>query len=166
MTNRPAPRHVVKVSANIEADPALVYSIIADYRDGHPHILPKAFSDLVVERGGTGAGTVIRFNVRVLGQTRAYRAAVTEPMPGRVLVERNVSGPPSVTTFTVDPGPGGQGATVTIATELATRSGLLGVVERALSMRVLRPLYEGELVLLAAFARARQRPSSGSVATE
>jgi hypothetical protein len=92
-----------EASATINAPAALVYSIIADYRDGHPHILPKPyFLGLEVERGGFGAGTVIRFRVRVMGKTQAFRAAVTEPEPGRVLVESDLDGGPQ-TTFTVEP---------------------------------------------------------------
>ncbi len=67
-----------------------VYAIIADYRNGHPHILPKQFRNLTVEQGGVGAGTIIRFEVRVFGQTQHFRAVVSEPEPGRVLVEENL----------------------------------------------------------------------------
>ena len=90
-------------SVRVHAAPQRIDGIIADYHHGHPRILPKQFRRLTVEKGGTGAGTVIRFEVRVLGQTQTFRAVVTEPEPGRVLVERNVEPNDSVTTFTVDP---------------------------------------------------------------
>ena len=80
----------VSVSARIPAPSGRIYGIIADYRNGHPHILPPAFSNLEVEQGGVGAGTIIRFNVRALGRTQLFRSVVTEPEPGRVLVETNV----------------------------------------------------------------------------
>ena len=57
--------HRITASARIDAAPKRVYNVIADYCNGHPRILPKQFSDLVVERGGFGAGTVIRFRMRV-----------------------------------------------------------------------------------------------------
>ncbi len=41
----------------IPAPAAAVYALLADYRDGHPRILPPAFSDLTVLQGGIGAGT-------------------------------------------------------------------------------------------------------------
>src|SRR5829696_5459319 len=96
-------RHTITVAAEIDASAPLAYSIIADYRDGHPHILPRPpFVSLDVDEGGIGAGTVIRFKMRMLGTTREMRAAVTEPEPGRVLVESDAAGA-VVTTFTVDP---------------------------------------------------------------
>jgi len=67
----------VKASAKVDAPSEVVYGIIADYRTGHPQILPRPYFEwLEVERGGRGEGTVIRFQMRVLGQTRVLRAAV------------------------------------------------------------------------------------------
>jgi hypothetical protein len=80
-----------------------VYAILADYRNGRPRILPERyFSNLEVERGRVGAGTVIRFQVRTLGITRSFRGEVTEPKPGRVLVE-SYPQTGEVTSFTVEP---------------------------------------------------------------
>lgn len=51
----------LSVARVIDAPPDRVYALIADYRSGHPRILPKAyFKELVVEQGGVGAGTVVR----------------------------------------------------------------------------------------------------------
>jgi len=44
----------------------------------------------VVEEGGIGAGTVIRFQMRILGRLRTFHAAITEPEPGGVLVETDL----------------------------------------------------------------------------
>jgi Polyketide cyclase / dehydrase and lipid transport len=146
---------VISASARIDAPAARVYGIIADYRNGHPHILPKAFRNLVVEKGGIGAGTVIRFDVRAFGVTRTLRAEITEPQPGRVLVEKNVEGDPSVTTFTVSPVDAGRASDVTIDTRLGAKPGLLGAIERAMSKRFLKTLYREELALLAVHAQMR-----------
>ena len=100
-TNR---KHLISASANIPAPPQRAYSILANYRDEHPRILPPQFSNLAVEKGGIGAGTVIRFNMRVFGRKRSFRAAVTEPEPGRVLVETDLDTNRAVTTFIVDSG--------------------------------------------------------------
>ena len=43
---------------------------------------PRVFHDLTVEEGGVGAGTVIRFGMRVLGVDRWIRARITEWRPG------------------------------------------------------------------------------------
>lgn len=137
---------VLAVSAVIPAPPERVYAIIADYRDGHPSILPKPpFVSLVVEEGGRGAGSVIRVTMRMLGRTQTFRAVVTEPEPGRCLIETNDTG--YVTTFSVEPGAEGGGTRVTIATDLV-RQGVAARVERWLSARLLRPVYEQELALL------------------
>ena len=141
--------YVVTASKDIDAPPERVYSIIADYHNGHPHILPKAFSNLIVEHGGVGAGTVIRFTVRAFGQTQVFRAKVSEPEPGRVLVEENLEPAPSKTTFTVATAPSGKGSRVTFVSEMVSRDGLAGAIERFLSKRFLQKAYEEELGLLA-----------------
>jgi hypothetical protein len=140
--------YLVSATARLSAPPHRVYETIANYHTEHPRILPRQFSGLTVERGGIGAGTVIRFQVKVLGKTVAYRAEVTEPEPGHTLVETNVLGSDSVTTFVVEPGAHEGESVVTIGTELAVKPGLGGVVERFLIPRVLRPMYDEELRLL------------------
>ena len=144
----------VKASARVDAPADVVYGIIADYRNGHPHILPKKYFEwLEVEQGGRGEGTVIRFQMRVLGRTRVLRAAVTEPEPGRVLVETDTGGYGPVTTFTVEPA--GSGSQVTFSTELTSAAGPLGVVERFVLRRVLRRVYARELEQLGRVAVER-----------
>ena len=110
--------HRVSASAVVKAPAEQVYGIIADYRDGHPRIIPRPpFQSLDVEEGGFGAGTVIRFQMRMLGRTQTVRAAITEPEPGRVLVE-TCQQEGIVTTFVVEPCDEGRHAHVTITTEL------------------------------------------------
>ena len=150
------PRFEVRVSARIDAPAGEIYTLIADYRNGHPRILPKQFSGLVVEAGGIGAGTAIHFQMKVLGRRETYRALVAEPEPGRVLTERYQGENAPVTSFTVDPASDGRSADVTISTELPVRSGSLGRIESFLTTRLLRPIYVRELELLAAWARDRR----------
>jgi hypothetical protein len=146
------PRHRIAAEAVIDAPAAQAYAVIADYRDGHPHILPRPpFVSLDVEGGGVGAGTVIRFQMRMLGKTRTMRAAITEPEPGRVLVESDLEGD-VVTTFTVDPVEDGRKARVTIATEMNVLGRPLGWLQRPLATRLLRPVYVRELARLEAVA--------------
>ena len=141
----------VSVSARVAAPAATVYPLIADYRDGHPRIVPpRYFRNLVVEKGGYGAGTMIRFDMTVLGSTRQAHAVVTEPAPGRALVETEMrSG--IVTTFTVDPvGPGA--CDVTISSELPRKPGLAGTIERLVTTRILPKIYRAELARIATCA--------------
>ena len=134
----------VKASARVDAPADVVYGIIADYRRGHPQILPQPYFEwLEVERGGRGEGTVLRFQMRVLGRTRVLRAAVTEPEPGRVIAETYDDG--GVTTFTVTPE--GSGSRVRIETT-AEAKGIQGLVARLLAPRLLRPLFTDELARL------------------
>jgi Polyketide cyclase / dehydrase and lipid transport len=145
-------KHVVSASASIPAPPARVYGIIADYIDEHPRILPPEFSDLVVEEGGIGAGTIVRFKIRVLSRTQNYRAVVTEPEPGRILVETYLEPDGTVTTFIVVPEESGTRSRVTFSTEMLVKSGFVGKIERFVSTRVLRPIFIRELQLLSARA--------------
>jgi hypothetical protein len=126
--------------------------LLTNYHDGHARILPRQFSDLVVEQGGTGAGTVIRFQMRVFGKNQTFRASVTEPEPGRVLVETYLDSNGMVTTFAVDPGTAPADSRVTISTELPVQSGFPGWIERKLSTLLLRPIYRKELENLARVA--------------
>jgi hypothetical protein len=145
----------VEASARVGAPDYVVYNIIADYRHGHPLILPRQYFDwLEVEQGGRGEGTVIRFQMRVLGQTRVLRAAVTEPDPGRMLVETDTSGDGPVTTFVVEP-EGSAGSHVTFRTELTSARGPLGVLERFVLKRILRRVYARELEQLSRLAVER-----------
>ena len=144
-------RHTISASAIIPARRERVYSLLANYNDGHPRILPRQFSNLVVEQGGIGAGTVIRFEMSFFGKKQPFRATVTEPEPGRVLAESYLESG-AITTFTIEPGSAPADSRVTISTELPVRAGLPGKIERALSTLMLRPIYKKELENLARVA--------------
>jgi hypothetical protein len=142
-----------QASHEIDARPDAIYNVLADYRTGHPAILPKPyFSDLIVEAGGRGAGTIIRFTMNVLGTQRTFREVVSEPQPGHVLVETDEAAGVT-TTFTVDPLDGGKRARVTITTETPASPGLRGLVERVLNPRILADIYRKELRQLDAYTK-------------
>jgi hypothetical protein len=88
----------------------------------------------------------------VFGKKQAFRAVITEPQPGRVLVETDLDANGAVTTFMVDPGGAPADSRVTISTELRVRSGFLGKIEKTLSTLLLRPMYVQELENLARLA--------------
>jgi hypothetical protein len=143
--------HTVEASAEIAAPAERVYGIVADYREGRPRITPPSFfSGIEVEQGGRGAGTVIRVGVHVAGMRSSFRAAVTEPEPGRVLVETDLEGGP-VSTFVGDPLAPAR-TRVTITTRLQRRGRPMGMIERFLTIRLLRRVYAEELRLLAEVA--------------
>jgi hypothetical protein len=134
----------------IEAPAEVVYHCIADYREHHrpDGFLPEAFSDIRIEHGGVGAGTELRWVVEVGGRPRPVNATVSEPVPGRTLLE---TGSGIETTFTVEPTIAG--ARVRLDTTFA-RGGLQGVMDRLFAARFLRPIYEEELRRLDEYARA------------
>jgi hypothetical protein len=146
-------------SAVVESPAQQVYAIIADYRDEHPHIIPRPpFVALSVEQGGVGAGTIVNFQMNSMGRAMNFHSTVAEPEPGRVLVETDtLSG--AATTFSVDPLDGGQRARVTITTEGKARDGLPGLLERFLTPMFLKRVYVQELKLLADRAALRSRAS-------
>ena len=142
------------VSKLISSPPQVVYSIIADYHNAHPKILPKPpFVSLVVEKGGVGAGTVALVQMKVMGKIQTFHTVVSEPDPGRVLVETNDTG--YITTFTFDPHNDGKNSFVTFTTEIPDDSSLIKKLEFRLSRILLVPVYERELENLAVEASKR-----------
>ena len=142
----------VEASADVHAPADRVYTIIADFRQHHSKITPpKYFGPVTIEQGGIGAGTIIRFPMTVLGRTVDCRSIITEPEPGRVLVETETN-TKTVTTFTV--GAAGNGSShVTISSHFTRIDGLLGAVERWITQRVIPGVYAEELRLLEKYAR-------------
>lgn len=137
--------------------PEHVYACLADYRTHHPQSLPPAFGPLAVLEGGIGAGTLFTVELTAGGRTRGYRMRVTEPEPGRVLVERDESSG-LVTTFTVTPSADGATAgapasMVRIETTWTGAGGIPGFFERLFAPLALRRLYRDELARLDAYAR-------------
>jgi len=146
----------VSSSGKVRARAAQVYAAIADYKEQHPHIIPpQYFGRLEVLEGGVGAGTRTRVEMRVLGSTRVFEQVVTEPEPGRVIMESNQDGS-AVTTFTVDEAAGGESAQVTIATELVSRPGVTGYLERFVVPLLLSRIYRKEIVRLSEYLSQRE----------
>jgi uncharacterized protein YndB with AHSA1/START domain len=142
----------ITASRRIDAPPEAVYAVFADYREAHPRILPpRSFVGLRVVEGGHGAGTVIDVDGRFAGRTRTIRGVVTEPQPGRLLVE-SYPAERMVTSFRVVPA--GGGAQVTISTVMPRRWGPLGWLEERMVRRFLPSVFAEELELLAAYLGA------------
>lgn len=137
----------VEESAEIPVPAKAVYAVLADYRVGHPGILPKG-NTVILESGGTGAGTVFTLKSTLLGVTKSIRMAVTEPEPGRVLMERELPDG-FVTTFTVDPLRHGAASRVTISTLGPVRGGLMGRIEARVMPALIRRMMAHEFRMLA-----------------
>lgn len=147
-----------KISVNVVE----VLEASADYREGHPSILPKEhLCDLHVESGGQGAGTVMRFNVRILGVEQTLYQRVSEPEPGRVLVEQDIDTEQEMTTaFTVTPLEQGK-TRVEIRSTINASPGLKGLIERLVLSFVNPSIYRKELKLLEVVARQRNSKEAG-----
>jgi hypothetical protein len=142
-----------EVSAVIDAPPAEVYALFADYHHAHPQVLPKPyFGDLIVEEGGMGAGTIFRTTITVMGQSTHYHMEVSEPEPGRVLVESDQK-LGVVTSFIIDPLEGGTKSRVTIATDWTPKAGVMGWIEKLTIPGVMRKLYTSELENVQAYVK-------------
>src|SRR6266852_3032875 len=153
----PMGKITVTASAVLDADAEDVYATIADYQHGHPNILPQEnLYDLQVEQGGYGAGTIIRFKAKVLGVEQSFHHRVSEPEPGRVLVEQDIDTDQKVTTtFIVTSLEEGKKSRVEIRMAMNASPGLKGLVERLVIPIANPPIYRKELKLLEAVAQQR-----------
>ena len=152
----------VESSSIIDAPPEQVYELISDYQTGHQRILPKKyFPEMTVESGGKGAGTVIRVKSKVGGQERTMVMEVSEPEPGRVIVEKDTKSD-MTTTFTITPHDDGSQSNVSIKTEWTPGGGLMGLMEKLFSPGMLRRVYNEELRQLAEVVAGKSAESGGT----
>ena len=142
----------VEVSDIIDAPADRIYAVLSDYKVGHQSILPKEhFRDFEVERGGRGEGTVIRFKMVSGGRETPMRMEVSEPAPGRVLAERDLTpGSDLVTHSTLTPAGGGK-TRLKISTEWTAPTGLAGLVQRLLYPLAMRRIYAKEMRKIAEY---------------
>jgi hypothetical protein len=135
----------VEAAQVIDAPPKELYALLADYRVGHPSIVPKQyFKSLTVEQGGTGAGTVVVSELEIWGKTYHTRQLVSEPSPGRILAETDVD-TGQYTEFVFEPVDGGQKTHLTIASEFPAKPGFAGWLEKQVQTSIIRRMYRQEL---------------------
>lgn len=124
----------------IDAPADLIYQVIADYENHHPHILPDAyFEGIEVKEGGFGAGTRILVHVLIKSSRQTLQMGVDEPQPGRVITETDLDGGMK-TKFALEP-LGDQRTAVTITTAWPQASGF-----QALFNRFFMPGYIGRML--------------------
>jgi hypothetical protein len=132
--------------------------VLADYNRHHPKVLPPSlFSDLLVEKGGIGAGTIFHVTLRILGQTQRLHMRVDEPDPGRVLCETNlVNG--AVTFFTVFPLEDPTQTVTHITSDWGMPNTLSGQLDRLFTPYLLRYIYTQELRQLERYLKTMPLP--------
>jgi hypothetical protein len=134
----------IRISAErtLRAPADVVYHCIADYREHHRPggFLPPAFKEMRIEQGGIGDGTVVTVHSVIGGRPQTFTHHVTEPEPGRVLIE---AGDGSSTRFSVVP-EGADRCRVRFDTKLEA-NGVEALVTRLIAPWLLRPIYEDEL---------------------
>jgi hypothetical protein len=145
--------NTVTAEGAVDAPPDVVYRYLSDMQNHHPHFLPPAFSDFQVVAGGIGEGTVVTFQFAAGGRRRDFRQTLTEPEPGRRMVETDANSS-SVTTFVVDPVDGGKSSKVTISTRWDGAQGIGGFFERMFAPRVMRGIYTDQIRRLDEYARS------------
>ncbi len=145
----------VETSRVIPAQAEKIYAVLTDYEVGHRAILPKPyFTDMIIEKGGQGAGTIALVHMNVMGSKRSFRLETFEPDPGRILEE--VDKENGVTTrFILDSLQEG-GCRVTIASDVQTPPGLRGFIERLLNPSITRRIYNQELSNLADYVAGEE----------
>ena len=144
----------------IQASPATVYSILTDYHKAHPAILPKQyFKEILVKKGGQGAGTEFHLTMEIFGAKRNYDMTVSEPEPGRMLVEMDpVSG--TTTYFVVDPTANPQECRMTIKSDATLSKGLAGWFEKLMYVPISKHIYKQELQILNEYVQKVTKPSA------
>lgn len=146
---------VVDASDVIDARPEEIYAILSDYRVGHAAILPKPyFQEMIVEQGGQGAGTILRLRMKVFGQESSYHQIVTEPEPGRLLVETDMN-TGQFSSFTLEPLNGGVQTRVTIHSEFPASRGIKGLMEKLMQPPITHYIFKKELRNLAEYVRSK-----------
>lgn len=122
-----------------------------------PAILPQPyFTELIVEQGGQGAGTMLRTSMNVFGQEFHYHQLVTEPEPGRVLVETDVD-TGQWSSFTLEPLNAGSQTRVTINSAFPASPGFKGLMERLFNPIITRRIFAQELSNLNEYVQKTHR---------
>jgi hypothetical protein len=145
----------VIASKVIDASPEAVYAVFSDYEVAHKAILPKPyFAEMVVLAGGQGAGTVVDVHMDVFGSKKTYHLTVTEPKPGRLLVETDYK-TGERTHFIMEPLSDGK-TKVTIDSKFNSSPGFAGVMERLITVPVTRFIFKKELENVAAYLKEQE----------
>ena len=136
-------RVVAKETVQLTASPEAVLEFLRDYRESRQRILTSNWTAYRVEQGGKGEGTIYAYHFTAGGRERDYRLHVSE-RAGRL--EEQDQGSTFVSTWSVEPSPGG--STVTIESSWEGATGIGGFFEGRFAPRGLRRIYAQVLAAL------------------
>ena len=137
-------RITTNYSAQIDASAPDVYAALADYAGARQEFLPtQHITALTVVEGGYGAGTTFEATLRIPGKSLTFRHVVSEPDPGRILVEVCATGRYRL-TFKVDPA-GMNRARVTIALDAQRAKGWIGFAQARVIPPVVGRIFRKEV---------------------
>jgi hypothetical protein len=128
----------VEAERTVDAPMERVWALLRDYRVARPRLLTEHFSDYGVQERGEGAGTVIEYRLRLGRHQGRHVIAVQEPVPGRMLRERDRTSA-LMSTWTLTPGGDGERTVVRLAIQLRDLQ-ISGWLSRLRARRALRRL--------------------------
>jgi hypothetical protein len=129
-------RVVAKQSRQLGVPPDRVLDFLRDYRESRPRILTDNWSAYRVEQGGRGEGTIYAYHFTAGRRERDYRLHVAE-RAGRL--EEQDQGSTFVSTWSVEPAPGG--SLVTVESSWEGAGGIAGVFEGFFAPKGLGRIY-------------------------
>ena len=122
----------------------IVFGALADYTTVRPTILAPEFTDFRVLERGIGAGTRISYHLHATKKrVRQVEATVTEPVPGRQLLETDANSSLTV-LWEVAPIAEGRSA-LTVRVSWQGAPGIGGFFERRFAPAGIRRIYRTEL---------------------
>ncbi|HWE62368.1 MAG TPA: SRPBCC family protein, partial [Chloroflexota bacterium] len=66
----------VETGRDIDAPPAHVFACLADFAQHRPHWLPPNYTEIAVEQGGVGDGTIVHYRLKVGPRQRIYHMRI------------------------------------------------------------------------------------------
>jgi hypothetical protein len=142
----------------IDARSGAVYEVLSDYAVHHPRIMPSSiFTNLTVEKGGVGAGTVFHITLRMAGKRQRLHMRVGEPKPGHVLTETNLD-TGLVTVFTVSADYENGRTHAQISSEWETAGGVSGLIDRLVAPILMERIFTKQLRQLDQYMHSGEAP--------
>lgn len=148
----------VETSREIAAPPDRIYERLSEYGPGRAAWLPAAnYSEMAVEKGGSGPGTEVRYRLKVGPRQRVYKMQISAPEPGVSVVETDST---SSMVFTWSVRPAGSRSRVMVTCQWSGGSGIRGFFERRFAPGGVRSVLDRALAGLDSAVTGTTGPAS------